>query len=541
MKWTSISLRNNLLFIALVTITITTLVAGLGYWRVWNGIGKMESTVSTELANERDILVMTSAFKTQVQEWKNVLLRGSDPALLAKHWQSFEQEEAAVQTRGTALQREIRDEQAKALVAEFLTAHLAMGVAYRKGLQAYEDGRFDSRNGDNAVRGIDRKATEILTKAAERVSTLAKAAMSESEQMIKSAVQVALMLLVVMLFVSLLLFNWFANKNIVRPARQVMGSINELAEGDFSSRIDVSGEDELAQIAVSTQRIQQKIGAVIRGVHETTGELAAAAQQMTATAAQTRSRLTNQNAESEYLATAITEMTSSIQDVARGAAQAMAAAQDADSKAQDGSKVMHHTITAVTHVASDLDEVGRVIGALEKQSDNIGSVLDVISGIAEQTNLLALNAAIEAARAGEQGRGFAVVADEVRSLAQRTQASTKEIQSIIGQLQDGTRNSVRIVGQIREAATGSVEQADRAGNALAAMTQAVKHIADMSTQIASAAEQQGLVASDISRNVINISEAARETLQGAEQTAETSVNLSTLSGTLQKSVQGFRL
>jgi len=541
MKWTSISLRNNLLFIAFVTVTITTLVAGLGYWRVWNGIGKMESTVSTELANERDILVMTSAFKTQVQEWKNVLLRGSDPALLAKHWQSFEQEEAAVQTRGTALQREIRDEQAKALVAEFLTAHLDMGAAYRKGLQAYKDGRFDSRIGDIAVRGIDRKATETLTKAAERVSLLAKTALSESEQMIKSAVQVALVLLVVMMFVSLLLFNWFANKNIVRPARQVMGSINELAEGDFSGRIDVSGEDELAQIAVSTQRIQQQIGAVIRGVHETTGELAAAAQQMTATAAQTRSRLTNQNAESEYLATAITEMTSSIQDVARGAAQAMAAAQDADSKAQDGSKVMRHTIAAVTHVASDLDEVGRVIGALEKQSDNIGSVLDVISGIAEQTNLLALNAAIEAARAGEQGRGFAVVADEVRSLAQRTQSSTKEIQSIIGQLQDGTRNSVRIVGQIRETAAGSVEQADRAGNALAAITQAVKHIADMSTQIASAAEQQGLVASDISRNVINISEAARETLQGAEQTAETSVNLSTLSETLQKSVQGFRL
>jgi len=541
MKWTSLSLRNNLLFIAFITIAVTSLVASVGYWRVWVGLGNIETTMQGEVANERDILVMESGFKKQVQEWKNVLLRGRDAEALSKHWSGFEKEEATIRQLGAKLVSTIQDAEAKTLVSDFLKAHDEMGLAYRRGLDTYKSSGFDFLAGDAAVKGMDRRPTELLTQAAERMGTLATAAVQNGYATTKSAVKVALVLLVVMAVVSLFLFHWFAERYIVRPAQRVVEDINALAQRDFSRPIEVSGENELAQIAASTVSIQRQLGAVIREVYKTTEELAGASQQMAANAEQTRGNLTQQHAESEQLATAVTEMSNSIQDVARGAAQAMAVAQDADMKAQDGGKVVAHTIDAVTHVASELNEVGKVIAAVEKQSDNIGSVLDVINSIAEQTNLLALNAAIEAARAGEQGRGFAVVADEVRSLAQRTQSSTKEVQDIIVELQNGARRSVQIVGQLRQAATGSVEQADRAGTALAAIARAVKEISDMSTQIASAAEQQGVVAMEINRSILTISQAARETLHGAEQTAATGVNLTNLSGDLQQSVQGFRL
>lgn len=541
MKWTSLSLRNNLLLIALITVAVTSFVAGIGYWRVWMELGHIKAAMQSEIANEHDILAMESGFKKQVQEWKDVLLHGRDAEALKTYWDGFEKEEAETQRLGAKLDSIVRDPEAKSLVGDFLKAYEEMGRAYRRGLEIYKSSSFDAQAGDAAVKGIDRRPTELLTQAAERMNVLATTAIDGGYAAIKSVVQVAVVLLVIMAAVSLFLFNWFATRHIVHPAQRVMNDINALAQRDFSRRIEVNGKDELAQIAVSTLSIQRQLGEVIREVHKTTEQLASASQQMITNAEQTRGKLTQQYAESEQLATAITEMSNSIQDVARGAAQTMTAAQDANAKAQDGGKVVAHTIGAVTRVASELNQVGDVIAALEKQSNNIGSVLDVINGIAEQTNLLALNAAIEAARAGEQGRGFAVVADEVRSLAQRTQSSTKEVQNIIAELQNGARHSAQVVGQLRQAATGSVEHADRAGAALTAITQAIREISDMSTQIATAAEQQGAVAREINRNIINISQAARDTLHGAEQTAATSGDLTNLSGELQQCVQGFRL
>jgi methyl-accepting chemotaxis protein len=233
-------------------------------------------------------------------------------------------------------------------------------------------------------------------------------------------------------------------------------------------------------------------------------------------------------------------MAATSQEVARNTAAAANAARQADSETQAGREVVNQAIDAIDHLAQEVVSAADVIHRLEAESGKIGTVLDVIRGIAEQTNLLALNAAIEAARAGEQGRGFAVVADEVRTLATRTQESTQEIQKMIERLQTGAKSAVQVMEQGRSKAQVSVQQAARAGTSLDTIATAVSAISDMNAQIASAAEEQGAVAEEINRNITNISQIANQTASGAEQTATASAELAKLAARLQTHVGRFK-
>ena len=235
------------------------------------------------------------------------------------------------------------------------------------------------------------------------------------------------------------------------------------------------------------------------------------------------------------------EMTATVQEVASHAAHAAEAATSARDEAQGGQRVVSANIDAIQRLADEVMQTAELINRLAEDSNAIGTVLDVIRGIAEQTNLLALNAAIEAARAGEQGRGFAVVADEVRTLAQRTQESTSEIQDMIERLQAGARNAVEAMEKGRAGAESSVRQAVTAGESLQAINQAVAAISDMNLQIATAAEEQSAVAEEINRNITTINMVADETAVGAEQTAEASQELARLAMNLQRIVSQFRV
>lgn len=283
----------------------------------------------------------------------------------------------------------------------------------------------------------------------------------------------------------------------------------------------------------------EAVSSAIRNSKTTAEHLSASTEQMQAQSDYARQGVTRQQLETDQIATAINEMTATVQEVARSATDAASAAAQADQEANNGKNVVANTVSSIQTLAENVEEAADVIQKLEVDTTEIGGVLDVIKGIADQTNLLALNAAIEAARAGEQGRGFAVVADEVRTLASRTQESTEEINGMIEKLQTGAKNAVNVMETGRQQAQNGVEQASKAGQSLQLITQSVATINDMNTQIAGAAKEQSKVAEEINRNVVNISQVADETANNVSQVADKSSELGNLASALNTEVERF--
>lgn len=328
---------------------------------------------------------------------------------------------------------------------------------------------------------------------------------------------------------------------IMRAVDSLETASARLADGDLLAAVDYQGRDELGRVAAAFNAMRLRMHEMITQVANATGQLAAASEETTAVTVQTSDGIRRQQSETEQVAAAMNEMSATVQDVARNAASAAEAAHAADADAANGRKVLARTVEVINTLAREVENATGVIRSLQDDSNNIGSVLDVIRAIAEQTNLLALNAAIEAARAGEAGRGFAVVADEVRTLASRTQQSTSEIQAMIEKLQGGAANAVKVMQTGHRQAGEGVTQVAEAGAALESILQAVTTINDMNAQIASAAEQQSAVAEEINRNIVTVSEIAEQTSVGSQQTAATSEELAQLAAQLQSLVGQFRV
>ncbi|WP_312598251.1 methyl-accepting chemotaxis protein [Stutzerimonas nitrititolerans] len=331
-------------------------------------------------------------------------------------------------------------------------------------------------------------------------------------------------------------------RGIVRPIRVAVDAMRDIAagEGDLTRRLEERGRNEVAELGQAFNQFAEKVRRLVSEVAGSTSQVAAAAEEMSAITDEFNRDVAQQRHEIEQVATAMNEMTATVQDVARNAAQAAESAQAADREAQQGQQVVHETVSSIESVSVEVEHTASAIQRLEADSQSISAVLEVIRGVAEQTNLLALNAAIEAARAGEQGRGFAVVADEVRTLASRTQQSTLEIQQVIEQLQSGARNAAEVMHRGRAQVDSSVLQAQQAGSSLTSITSAVASISDMNVQIASAAEQQSAVSDEISQNVVNINQVADRVTEAAGQTAQASSQLAHLAAGLQSLVGQFK-
>lgn len=356
-----------------------------------------------------------------------------------------------------------------------------------------------------------------------------------------SVAQRGTLLAMVLAAVTTVILATMLTRSIVRPLADAVQVAKSVAEGDLTMPIESDGNDEPARLLKALQGMQKRLHATVAQIAQASSQLASAAEELSTVTESSARNLHQQSLEIDQAATAVTQMSSAVEEVAHNAASASKSSQESDRVAQFGDERIRLTLSTISQLAENVDSTSSNFDVLANKINGISKVLDVIRSIAEQTNLLALNAAIEAARAGEAGRGFAVVADEVRALASRTQQSTQEIQGMIDRLQGGTRDAVNAMRQSSEAGELSSEQANKAGASLDAIAGLIGTINAMNAQIASAAEEQTAVAEEINRSVHQIASAVDSVADETRQGAQTARSLAQLGQGLENLVRQFRI
>ena len=330
-------------------------------------------------------------------------------------------------------------------------------------------------------------------------------------------------------------------RSITAPLKQVLHVNQRIAEGDLRVEITPSGRDEVTDLMAATAQMQSTLRDTIRHIGDASTQLASAATQMNAVTEEASQSLQQQNGEVEQAATAVNEMTAAVEEVARNAAAASTAAQQSEQSTGVGAARVTQTVGAIQSLTATVSRTSDQVEGLAAQAQGIAKVVDVIRAIAEQTNLLALNAAIEAARAGEQGRGFAVVADEGRALAHRTQESTREIEQMIGGIQSGSEGAVEAMQRSRNEANSTLQIANEAGDALTEIARAITEINERNFMIATASEEQAQVARAVDQNLVSIRDLSTQTSAGANQTAVAAEEVSRLAVEMNRLVQRFQV
>ncbi|UVL32969.1 methyl-accepting chemotaxis protein [Pseudomonas sp. B21-041] len=341
--------------------------------------------------------------------------------------------------------------------------------------------------------------------------------------------------LVIGLFASVVI-----SRQITAPLALTVELARRIAKGDLTVQAKSNRKDELGDLQNAMQDMAQNLNTLVQGIGNGVTHISTSAEKLSAMSEQTSAGVRQQKSEVDQVATAMHEMASTVQEVARNTTDASAAATLADQQARHGSTVVKQATLQISELAVAIEELGGAMNVLSQDSEQIGKVIDVIKAVAEQTNLLALNAAIEAARAGEQGRGFAVVADEVRSLAQRTQDSTKEIEALIVTLQQGAQAASTLMASSRERTLDTVVLAQKAELAITEINQSIGTIQEMSLQISAAAEQQSAVADEINRSIVSVRDVADQSAVASEESAAATVELASLGQDLQRMTAHFR-
>lgn len=467
-----------------------------------------------------------------------------DPDSLNSSTQSFEaaksQYMAAEQRYGSMPFVSERDRnmfaELKTAAAKYFSAHGDLETAIRQG---------DIAKVQSLIKNESRAALEQagqdgleLRKENDRVANLLtkqSEASYERAKLLSTAVGALTLLFVVIV-------AWLLIRQIRNPVMTLLEQTRQVAAGNLTSQLDMKqfSHDELGKLAQGFNEMQSNLRMLVNEVSGSVVQLGAAAEEISAVAQQSANNMGAQQHELNQLATAMNEMQATVQEVARNTNDAASAATSASDTAAQGSETVNDSIGRIEKVATAIEETALVIRQLGDDSRNIGMVLEVIQGIAEQTNLLALNAAIEAARAGEQGRGFAVVADEVRTLAKRTQDSTSQINQIISELQQRANEAGVTMQQSQDMMSETVHTAREAGASIAEISSSVNSISHMNIQIATATEEQGAVSEELNRNVVNISNASEEVATGAKQMAQACNDLNLLATQLQEVVRKFR-
>jgi methyl-accepting chemotaxis protein len=523
---------------------IAVLVALLGIF----ALGQMSSIRDSEVAVEKQWLPSIRGG----DEIREIMLRirtislrmalDQDPKNIAQYRSQMDTRDKELSEKIAAYDRLVDSAEGKVLYDQFKTTFAAYRAGIAQSFSLAEQGRHDELTKlllvdmKTVVDGSGKQLTDLADLFAKQVA-------AESQ---KSAAHYETSRMIVSLFIALAALATVAlamllTRSIVKPLGEALNAAENVARGDLTRPIETHGNDEVSRLLQALATMQRNLRETLQGISGSAAQLATAADELNAVTLDSTQNLQQQNNEIEQAATAVTEMTTAVEEVARNAVSTSDATRQSSESAQVGQERVSETVTAIGALASDVQITGGLVQSLANQSQDIGKVLDVIRAIAEQTNLLALNAAIEAARAGESGRGFAVVADEVRALAYRTQQSTQEIEQMVQGMRTGSTQALDSMHASSSRAASTLALAERAGEALQTITASVHQIHERNLVIASAAEEQAQVAREVDRNLVNIRDLSVRSASGADQTSASSHELSQLANSLQTMVQRFQV
>lgn len=389
------------------------------------------------------------------------------------------------------------------------------------------------------------KARQVMDEVYERTIENVDQILLSQKQLYEDQAQRSFITFIVVTLAAIVvgvLVSYLIIRQILSPLRVTLKMARLIGDGDVSEQntVDNKRGDEFGVLLDAIGNARRNLRHTLNEVTGITTQLASAAEQLSAVTEQTSVGVNSQREETEQVATAMNEMTATVHEVAQNAEQAAVTASSAEQQAKDGNQLLQKALAEISRLAQNVNESAQAMQRVHADSESIGTVMTVINGIAEQTNLLALNAAIEAARAGEAGRGFAVVADEVRGLAQRTQESTAQIEQLIANLQGGSKDAVLLMEQSRELAADTLVLAQQAGDDIQAIEHGISNIQAMGQQIATAAEEQSSVAEEINRSIVNVNGIAEQSAAAVEETAASANELARLGQSLQMLVGRFR-
>ena len=499
-------------------LTFTGVLAALmgaaliGIYSLNRSVAVYEVDVSAQHAHERAVAELLVGFKTQVQEWKDTLLRGKDPAKLDKHWGAFAKQEDGVEDKAKALLAALPPGESRTLVEQFSAAHVKMGVDYRKGFDAFKAAGFESAAGDAAVAGMDREPARLLGEAGKKIAAESAAVSADAATQAHRASFVSIVLMLVVGAAGIGVGVLFSRR-ITRPVDDAVRVAQAIAEGDLTSAIRVVGRDEIAQLVKALATMQGSLAGVVGNVRANSESVATASSQISQGANDLSARTEEQASALQQAAASMEQLGSTVRQNAENAQSANQLALGASTVARKGGEVV--------------GEVVETMKGINESSKRIVDIIGVIDGIAFQTNILALNAAVEAARAGEQGRGFAVVAGEVRSLAQRSADAAKEIKSLISASVERVDHGSALV--------------DRAGVTMTEIVSSIARVTDIMGEISAASTEQSSGVGQIGDAITQMDQATQQNAALVEESAAAAESLKDQARQLVQVVSVFKL